>query len=630
MGECNEGFLPYLFKKLHFLLITYQIYKKLFLLNYTYTEGLLMKIMVIGSGGREHAFVWKIAQSPKVKKIYCAPGNAGIAEFATCVPISSGDVEKLCKFVKTEKIDLTVVGPEDPLAAGIVDIFEKQGLKVFGASKKAAELEASKSFAKKLMNKYNIPTAKGQSFTSHSKAEIYLRKIGAPVVIKADGLAAGKGVFVCSTLNEAKKALNQILKKKTFGDSGNKVVIEECLNGEEASFIAFTDGKTVLPLPSSQDHKAIFDGDKGPNTGGMGAYSPAPIVDKFMHEKIMNEVMLPTVQAMEAEGRPYKGVLYAGLMIDRNKIKVLEFNVRFGDPETQPLLIRLKNDIVPIMEAVVEERLHECSLDIDERASVCIVMASGGYPGKYKKGLPISGLKSAARMKDLVVFHAGTGEKKKKIVANGGRVLGITALGASVEKAIAKAYKAVSKISWKDTYFRNDIGQKALNRLNRPPQVGIVMGSDSDLNIMEETAKVLRTFGIPYEMTVASAHRSPKRAADFATSAKGKGIKVIIAAAGLAAHLAGAMAAHTTLPVIGVPINAALDGLDSLLATVQMPPGIPVATVAIGKPGAKNAGILAAQILAVANPEIDKMLVEFKKDMAEQVEKKAIKLETQQ
>ncbi|MBW2011116.1 MAG: phosphoribosylamine--glycine ligase, partial [Deltaproteobacteria bacterium] len=399
-----------------------------------------MNILVIGSGGREHALVWKIAQSPKVEKIYCAPGNAGIAELATCVPISADDIDQLVSFAKKERIDLTVVGPEGPLAIGIVDILEKEGLKAFGPTKKAAELEASKSFAKALMNKYNIPTAAGSAFTRFDEAQKYVQTMGAPLVVKADGLAAGKGVIVCTTEEEAINALKEILQNRTFGDAGEKVVIEECLNGEEASFIAITDGETVLPLPSSQDHKQIYENDKGPNTGGMGAYSPAPIVDAFMHKKIMDEVMIPTVRAMAAEGRPYKGILYAGLMIDRDRIKVLEFNTRLGDPEAQPLLMRIKNDIIPLMEAAAEGRLHQYNLEIDHRASVCVVMAAKGYPGAYKKGLPISGLNDVDGLKDTVAFHAGTAVKNDQIVANGGRVLGVTALGDTVKEAISKAY----------------------------------------------------------------------------------------------------------------------------------------------------------------------------------------------
>ncbi|OQX20972.1 MAG: 5-(carboxyamino)imidazole ribonucleotide mutase [Desulfobacteraceae bacterium IS3] len=586
-----------------------------------------MKVLVIGGGGREHALVWKIAQSPKVEKIYCAPGNAGIAELAECVSISADDIGKLLEFAKQEKIGLTVVGPEGPLSKGIVDLFEEHGLRIFGASKAAAEIEASKSFAKNLMKTYGIPTAAGQAFTDYKTAAAFIRKMGAPLVVKADGLAAGKGVIVCASEDEAIDALNKIMVQKEFGDAGNKVIVEECLIGEEASFLAFTDGKTVIPLPSSQDHKAVYDNDKGPNTGGMGAYSPAPVVDSYLHKKIMKQIMIPTVRAMAAEGRPYKGVLYAGLMIDRDQIKVLEFNARFGDPEAQPLLIRIKNDIVPIMEAVIDGKLEGRKLEIDDRAAVCVVMASGGYPESYKKGLPISGLDDVRHIREAVVFHAGTAESEGKTVTSGGRVLGVTALGDSVRKAISKAYEAVSRISWDGVHFRKDIGQKALKRLETPPKVGIVMGSDSDLEIMEEAVGVLKQFGVSFDMTVASAHRSPARAAEFASSAEQRGIKVIIAGAGHAAHLAGVMAAHTCLPVIGIPIDSSsLRGMDALLSTVQMPPGVPVATVSVGKPGAKNAGILAVQILAVSDPKLTKQLEEFKKEMAAEVEKKARKL----
>ena len=583
-----------------------------------------MKILVIGGGGREHTLVWKIAQSPKVKQIYCAPGNAGIADWATCLPIDAEDIQPLVTFAKEEKIDLTIVGPEGPLAKGIVDRFQNEGLNIFGATQKAARIESSKSFAKNLMLKYGIPTAIGQTFTSYKKAEHYIRKTGAPIVVKADGLAAGKGVIVCDTEAKAIAALKQIMITRAFGDAGDKVLIEECLFGEEASFLAFTDGKTILPLPSSQDHKPIYDNDEGPNTGGMGAYSPAPVVDRHIHNKVMEEIMLPTIRGMEAEGSPYKGVLYAGLMIDKDQVKVLEFNGRFGDPEAQPLLIRMKSDIVPILEAVISEKLHEYRLEIDARPSVCVVMASGGYPGSYKKGMPISGLPGVRRMKDVVVFHAGTALKNGKTVSSGGRVLGVTALGDSIAKAISRAYLAVSKISWKDVYYRSDIGKKALQRLEQSPEVGIVMGSDSDAAVMNETAGILKKFGIPFQITVASAHRSPERVVEFASSARRRGIKVIIAGAGHAAHLAGVLAAYTSLPVIGVPIDSScLQGFDALLSTVQMPPGVPVATMSIGKPGAKNAGILAAQILAVSDPELGKNLEKFKKEIEAQVEQKS-------
>jgi phosphoribosylamine---glycine ligase len=587
-----------------------------------------MNVLVVGGGGREHAMVWKIAQSPQVKKIYCAPGNAGIAGLAECVPINAEDIDQLLAFARQQKIGLTVVGPEGPLSMGIVDLFEKEGLRIFGARKNAAEIEFSKTFAKHIMIKYGVPTAEGKTFTSYKPAAAYIKKMGVPIVVKADGLAAGKGVVVCHTQAEALAALKLIVVEKAFGQAGSKVVVEECLKGEEASFIAFTDGKSVLPLPTSQDHKPIFDDDKGPNTGGMGAYSPAPVVDKYLHERIMNEVMLPTVRGMAAEGCPYKGVLYAGLMINRDQIKVLEFNGRFGDPEAQPLLMRLANDIVPIMEAVIDERLDQCRLQIDERATVCVVMASGGYPGAYKKGLPISGLDKVSRMKDVMVFHAGTGFKGKQVVANGGRVLGVTALGKTVAEAITQAYKAVDIISWPKVQYRKDIGQKALARFKVKPQVSIVMGSDSDLSVMKGAVAMMKKFGIPFELTVASAHRTPEKAARLAATAHERGIQVIIAGAGHAAHLAGALAAQTTLPVIGVPIDSSsLQGLDALLATVQMPPGIPVATMAIGQSGAQNAGILAAQIIALGDPDVAALVAAHKKEMAAQVEKKAQRLE---
>ncbi|MCB2148109.1 MAG: phosphoribosylamine--glycine ligase [Deltaproteobacteria bacterium] len=583
-----------------------------------------MNVLVVGGGGREHALVWKIAQSPHVKKIFCAPGNAGMDKLASCVPIGAAEIDKLLAFARDEKIDLTVVGPEDPLSKGIVDQFERAGMRIFGASQKAARIESSKSFAKAIMEKYGIPTAKGQTFSRFAQAQAYVKKMGAPLVVKADGLAAGKGVIVCSTEKMAMDALKQIMVDREFGDAGDQVVVEECLVGEEASFLAFTDGKTVLPLPSSQDHKPVFDDDKGLNTGGMGAYSPAPVVDGYLHQRIMNEVMIPMVRGMAAEGCPYKGVLYAGLMIDRDTIKVLEFNGRFGDPEAQPLLVRLQNDIIPVIEAIIDERLDTCRLEIDPRASVCVVMASGNYPGKYKKGLEITGIDAANRMRDVVVFHAGTRLDGKKILSDGGRVLGVTALGDTVELAIKKAYQAVAKISWKDVHYRSDIGKKALVRMQALPRVGIVMGSDSDLKVMESALGIFKKFEIPIEMTVASAHRSPERAAAYAASARQRGLKVIIAGAGHAAHLAGVLAAHTTLPVIGVPIDSScLQGIDALLSTVQMPPGIPVATVSIGKPGAKNAAILAVQIMAASNDVLAAQLDVFKKEMAAQVEKKA-------
>jgi phosphoribosylamine--glycine ligase len=421
-----------------------------------------MKVLVVGGGGREHALVWKIAQSSKVSKVYCAPGNAGISEQATIIPIHAKDLNGLLEFALKEKIDLTVVGPEDPLTRGIVDLFESKGLLIFGARKKAAEIEGSKAFAKEMMKKYHIPTAFYEIFDNRNEAVKYIRNQGAPIVVKADGLAAGKGVIVCKTVEEAIRSVDQIMVEKVFGNAGNRVVVEEYLVGEEASYIAFTDGKTILPMASSQDHKPILDGDQGPNTGGMGAYSPAPVVTEEVHEKIMEKILRPIIYGMGEEGRPYQGVLYAGLMIHEGHPKVLEFNARFGDPETQPVLMRMKGDMVPILEACMQGTLSRHKIEWDNRASVCVVMASKGYPGSYEKGKVIEGLKEVSRMDGVSVFHAGTSLKEGQIVTSGGRVLGVTGLGEDIPRAIERTYQAVKKISWEGVYYRTDIGYKAL------------------------------------------------------------------------------------------------------------------------------------------------------------------------
>jgi phosphoribosylamine--glycine ligase len=507
---------------------------------------------------------------------------------------------------------------------GLVNRFEKEGMRVFGPGKMASQIEASKSFSRYIMEKYSIPIARGASFDDVDKANRYIRSQETPIVVKADGLAAGKGVIICKTHNEAIEAVQKIMVDRAFGNAGKKVVIEECLVGEEASFLAFTDGNTVLPLPSSQDHKAIYDNDQGPNTGGMGAYSPAPIIDRIMHDKVMETIMIPVINGLKSEGINYCGVLYAGLMIVRDRVFVLEFNVRFGDPECQPLLMRLKSDLVDIMDACIDGQLDRCKLNIDPRPSVCVVMASEGYPESYQRGMVINGLDSKFEKETVNVFHAGTVYKSHDIVSSGGRVLGVTALGENIQSAIKDAYDAVSQISWNGCYYRKDIGKKAVDRLTQNPQVGIVMGSDSDLEIMKSAAMVFKQFNIPYEMTVASAHRTPERVTEFVRHAEKKGVKVLIAGAGMAAHLAGFLAAHTCIPIIGVPINSSsLQGLDSLLSTVQMPPGVPVATMGIGKPGAKNAALFAIQMLALKNPELLNQLQNYKQKMAEQVAEKA-------
>ena len=424
-----------------------------------------MKILVIGGGGREHALVWKIAQSPLVTKLYCAPGNPGTAALAENLPIAVDQLDKLLAFAYENKIDLTVVGPEQPLSLGIVDLFEAHGLKVFGPSQKAAFIEGSKAFSKDLMQKYNVPTAAYGVFTDQSEAEAFINRIGAPIVVKADGLAAGKGVIIARTCEEAVAAVRDMLSGNSFGSAGSRVVIEEFLTGEEASFLVITDGKNIIPLASAQDHKAVFDGDLGPNTGGMGAYSPAPVVTQAIHEKAMQQVIRPTVDGMAAEGRPYRGVLYAGLMVKDGEVKTLEFNARFGDPECQPLLMRMKSDIVPVLLAVANGDLSKETIEWHDKAAVCVVMASEGYPGDYRKGAGISGLEQAAQLEDLYVFHAGTALKDGACVTSGGRVLGVTALGATVRDAIATAYQGVSRITWPGVQYRSDIGRKALERI---------------------------------------------------------------------------------------------------------------------------------------------------------------------
>ena len=424
----------------------------------------IMKILVIGSGGREHALVWKIAQSKLADKIFCAPGNGGISQTAECIDIKADDIAGLLDFVKKEKIDFTVVGPEVPLSLGIVDEFSKYGLKIFGPNKAASRLEASKVFSKELMAKYNVPTADFKIFDNLGEAEKYIESIGPLCVVKADGLAAGKGVVVAKTVQEAKKAARSMLQERIFGEAGSKVIIEECLAGEEASILVITDSRNVVALASAQDHKRIFDEDLGPNTGGMGAYSPAPVVTDRIFKDILEKIVHRTIDGLVKEGIDYRGVLYAGVMLTKQGPKALEFNVRFGDPETQAILPRLKSDLVEIMLAASEGKLSRIrNLEWDNRACVCVVCAAGGYPGEYKKGKEISGLDEAAKMIDVVVFHAGTQKSGTKYLTTGGRVLGVTGLGVTIKEAINKTYQAVEKIHFEEMHYRRDIGSKAIN-----------------------------------------------------------------------------------------------------------------------------------------------------------------------
>jgi len=426
-----------------------------------------MKVLVIGSGGREHTLVWKITQSPKVSQIYCAPGNAGISKLAQCVNIDADSIEKLVDFAKKEKIDLTVVGPELPLSQGIVNEFNQQGLRIFGPSKEATEIESSKVFSKFLLKKYNIPTANYEVFQNSEKALAYIQQQTFPLVIKADGLAAGKGVFIVENLVQARDALNTLMDEKQFGDAGRQVIIEEFLEGEEVSILAFCDGKTVIPMVSSQDHKKIFDNDQGPNTGGMGAYSPVPFYPDEFEKRVLEEILKPTVKGLQNEGKEYKGVLYAGLILTKEGPKVLEFNARFGDPENQVILPRLKTDLIDILNAVIDSTLHKINIQWEDNTAVCVVVASGGYPGKYQKGKVISGLERLEKMKNMIAFHAGTKFQDNQVITSGGRVLGITAWDETISKAKEKAYKGVKEIYFEDMHYRKDIAVKAIKEKNK-------------------------------------------------------------------------------------------------------------------------------------------------------------------
>ena len=424
-----------------------------------------MKVLVVGGGGREHALAWKLSKSNMVTNVFVAPGNGGteIEELIQNIDIEANDIENLSAFARRESVDLTIVGPEDPLVEGITDKFQEKGLLCFGPSKDAARLEGSKKFMKDFLIRHNIPTASYETFTDSKKAISYIKEQSCPIVIKADGLAAGKGVTVALNIDQAIEAVNQSLESKTFGEAGSKIVVEEYLEGEEASFIVLTDGNTVIPFASSQDHKARDEGDLGPNTGGMGAYSPAPVVTKPVHEKILKDVILPTIEGLKSEGSNYCGFLYAGIMVDaKEQIKVLEFNCRFGDPETQPIMMRLKTDLAQLCLKACKKELSDEKLDWDERKSLGVVMASGGYPLAYEKGNVIEGITEESE--DLKVFHAGTIYEEGRIKSSGGRVLCVTALGDSVSLAQKKAYDAISSITWKDCFYRKDIGYRAIER----------------------------------------------------------------------------------------------------------------------------------------------------------------------
>jgi phosphoribosylamine---glycine ligase len=423
-----------------------------------------MKVLVIGSGGREHALVWKISQSPKVEKIFCAPGSAAIGELAECIAIGLEEIGTLADFAGKEKIALTVVGPELPLTLGITDLFESNGLRIFGPNKAAARLEGSKAFAKEILQQNKISTASFGTFTDAASARQYLTQQKPPYVIKADGLAGGKGVLICVDINEAIAVSDGILIQKTLGEAGEKVVIEEFLEGEEASFMVLTDGDHILPLASSQDHKRVFDNDEGPNTGGMGAYSPAPVVTSAMHQRILDEVLKPLLAGLKSKGIRYRGVIYVGLMITKTGPKVLEFNARFGDPECQPIMMRLKSDLVPLLEATIDGKLNQVEAEWYEDPAVCVVLSARGYPGPYDKGCEIRGLDKLRHWEKGFVFHAGTTKENGRWLTSGGRVLGVTARGSDIGNAVTNAYAAVSQISWDGMHYRKDIARRAILR----------------------------------------------------------------------------------------------------------------------------------------------------------------------
>ena len=566
-----------------------------------------MKILIVGSGGREHAITWRLAQDETKHELYCAPGNAGTAALATNLAIGAEDVSAVVAWAEANRPDLVVVGPEAPLCKGLVDALEKIGVKAFGPVAAGARMEGSKRFAKEVMDAAGVPTGRARTFTDAAAAKAALAAYGLPVVIKADGLAAGKGVVVAETTEQAEAAIDDMLVGNKFGAAGAEVLVEEFLHGEECSILALVDGERAVLLPSSQDHKRVFDGDKGPNTGGMGAYSPAPVVTDAMLPEIKEKIILPVVRELKKRGIAYRGVLYAGLMVtppggkkalSGSAVNVVEFNARFGDPETEAVLPRLGGDFATALLHCADGCLSDADVVVKPEAAATVIVASGGYPGSYEKGKEITGLDAAAQVPGAIVFHCGTKSADGRILTSGGRVLSVTGMGPTLRAAVDTAYAAVDRISFDKAFHRKDIAHRAFER----PRVGIVMGSDSDWPLVKKACDTLDSFGVPYETRVISAHRTPDVALDYAKTAEGRGIQVIIAAAGGAAHLGGVLAAGTVLPVIGIPVaGGALNGLDALYATVQMPSGVPVATVACGSAGPVNAALLAVQILGTAD-----------------------------
>ena len=579
-----------------------------------------MKVLIIGGGGREHALAWKLSGSPRVTELYASPGSDAIAGLANCVNLSGH--EAVADFAESEKIDLTVVGPEVPLVEGLADLLTARGLRAFGPSQAAAALEGSKTFAKDFMKRHGIPTAPYASFDDADAARAYLEERDGPYVIKADGLAAGKGVMICREREEARQAIHTIMVDKAFGASGDRVVVEGFLSGEEASYFVVSDGVNYVTLPSAQDHKPIGELDRGPNTGGMGAYCPAPVVDRKTERKVLEKIVEPTLRGMAAEGHPYSGVLYVGLMISGGEPFVVEYNCRFGDPECQPLMMMLDSDLLELLDGAARGDIAGIEPRWRKGAAACMVMASGGYPGEYAKGASIHGLGQLEEDDTARVFHAGTVRSNGGWATNGGRVLGVTAWGENLAAALERGYRMLGGISWEGATYRRDIGLKGLkhDRAGRPAlNVGIVLGSVSDMEVARKATDICERLDIGYELAVASAHRTPERLRRFMKACEEGGAEVFIAIAGMAAALPGVIAANTLLPVVGVPVKStAFEGMDSLLSIAQMPPGVPVATMGVN--GGANAGLLAAQMLALKYPDIGAGLKEYRLEQESQVE----------
>ncbi|HLH21028.1 MAG TPA: phosphoribosylamine--glycine ligase [Chloroflexota bacterium] len=581
------------------------------------------KILVVGGGAREHALLWKLAQSPTRPTLYCAPGNAGTAALAENVPIGAEDVSALVRWVAEHPVDLTIVGPEAPLVAGLADTLAARGLAVFGPSRAAAEIEASKAWAKDLMQRHGIPTARFVVATDRDAARRALDAFGLPVVVKADGLAAGKGVTVAQTRAAAEAAIDACLVERAFGAAGERVLIEECLEGQELSVLAFADGQTVVPMVPARDYKRVGDDDTGPNTGGMGAYAPPALATPALMARVQREILEPTLAALAAAGRPYRGLLYAGLMLTADGPKVLEFNCRFGDPETQVVLPLLESDLVEVAQAVVQGHLDEIAVRWRDATCCGVVLAAGGYPGNYATGQPIQGLDALPA--DVLVFHAGTRAAAGQVVTAGGRVLTVTAVAPTLAAARARAYAGAAAIQFEGAHYRRDVAAREVampamagGADDTKPLVGIIMGSESDRQVMQNCADTLAALGVPHEMLVMSAHRTPERVGEYGRGAVERGLRVIIAGAGMAAHLPGVLASWTTLPVIGVPLAAGdLRGLDALYAIVQMPPGVPVATVGIGSAGARNAAYLAAAIIGQGDAGVRERYEAFRRQQSQ-------------